>query len=224
MKKSILRMVWTVVITVMFCILYMTCNDSGAGSGNPDPRADEFVKKFNRPSESGSGNDSYETVIIGGKKWMTKNLNVETVDSWCYENSMDSCAKYGRLYTWDAAMTACQLIGLRLPFKEEWEDLVSAVGGENIAGKKLKSTRGWDDFNGNNGNGTDEFGFSALQGGYHNSGDYSVDVGKIGYWWTATELVGSHAYRRNIYYKYDKVYEDNYFKIDGFSVRCVKND
>jgi hypothetical protein len=62
MKKSILRMAGLAAAVVMFCILYMTCNDSGAGSGKPDDRANEFVKKFNRPSESGSGNDSSHTV------------------------------------------------------------------------------------------------------------------------------------------------------------------
>jgi endoglucanase len=62
MKKSIMKMTGLVAVAAVFCILYMTCNDSGAGSGKPDDRANEFVKKFNRPSESGSGNDSGHTV------------------------------------------------------------------------------------------------------------------------------------------------------------------
>ena len=54
---------------------------------------------------------SYETVSLGGKMWMKKNLNIVTEDSWCYENSSDSCAKYGRLYRWAAAKSACKSVG-----------------------------------------------------------------------------------------------------------------
>jgi len=68
--------------------------------------------------ESSGGDGSF--VEIGGLKWMKKNLNVETDDSWCYRNSPDSCVKYGRLYTWEAAKTACQSVGMRLPTREEW--------------------------------------------------------------------------------------------------------
>jgi len=75
------------------------------------------------------GGGSSETVSLGGLKWMTKNLNVETAESWCYGNSPDSCAKYGRLYTWSAAKAACQSVGMRLPTRDDWDNLAESVGG-----------------------------------------------------------------------------------------------
>jgi uncharacterized protein (TIGR02145 family) len=149
---------------------------------------------------------------------MTKNLNVQTADSWCYDNDPANCAKYGRLYTWSAAKAACQSVGMRLPTREEWEALVTAAGGINTAGSKLKSSSGWY----NNGNGSDQYGFSALPGGYRNSGGYFIGAGNVGYWWTATEGSGGIAYLRYMNYGLDVVIESGSDKSDAFSVRCVE--
>jgi uncharacterized protein (TIGR02145 family) len=169
---------------------------------------------------------------------MTKNLDVQTADSWCYgegsqvydDNTGDwvmltssqiqaNCAKYGRLYTWEAAKSACQSIGKRLPTNQEWEALVTAAGGSSTAGKKLKSMSGWN----NNGNGTNDFGFSALPGGGRSSGGGFDNVGNYGGWWTATESGSYGAYYRVMGYDYDGVYYNNFNKSLGFSVRCVEN-
>jgi len=104
----------------------------------------------------GGGSGKFKTVKIGGQTWMAENLNIETANSWCYGNSADSCKKYGRLYTWAAAKTACPS-GWRLPSLGEWGALVTAAGGSSTAGKKLKAASGWY----NNGNGTNDYGFSA---------------------------------------------------------------
>jgi len=136
----------------------------------------------------------YKTVVIGGKRWMGENLNIKTGTSWCWGDDNSYCAKYGRLYDWNTATMVCPK-GWHLPSNKEWEDLVDeAVGGKGVAGRKLKSTSGWY----NNGNGTDEFGFSALPGsGY--PGVFFGNIGSYGYWWTATRN-GSKAYHRTIRY------------------------
>jgi uncharacterized protein (TIGR02145 family) len=159
---------------------------------------------------------TYRTVAIGGKAWMGENLNYETGNSWCYENDNSNCNKYGRLYTWNAAKTACPS-GWHLPSSAEWDALVTAVGGNSGAGKKLKSTNGWN----SNGNGTDTYGFSALPGGYRNSDGSFGNVGDYGYWWTATEDFADNAYYRRMNYYGGYVYSGNFSKGYGRSVRCV---
>jgi len=172
-----------------------------------------------------NGNNTYEFVVIGGQKWMKKNLNIETADSWCWGNSPDSCAKYGRLYTWDAAIMACPA-GWKLPDTADWNRLVMAAGGSSTAGKALKSKSGWRDNDGKSGNGTDDFGFSALPGGSRSSsGSFYGGGGIGGDWWTATEFGGVYAYYWLMNYDYDGVFFDsgsNNYKSNGFSVRCVE--
>ncbi|MCL2219176.1 MAG: hypothetical protein FWC23_04495 [Chitinispirillia bacterium] len=126
---------------------------------------------------------------------MAENLNCATSNSWCYNNADSNCVKYGRLYTWDAAMTACPS-GWRLPDTADWNKLVTASGGSSIAGSKLKSTSGWNDrTDGSSGNGTDEFGFSALPGGRRDADGSFYYAGYNGIWWSATEYGSGIAYR-----------------------------
>jgi uncharacterized protein (TIGR02145 family) len=166
-------------------------------------------------------NQTYGTVVIGSKTWMAKNLNYATKsdegDSWCYENSTANCYKYGRLYTWEAAMKACPS-GWRLPDTADWNKLVAA-GGHATAGKKLKSKSGWN----NNGNGTDDFGFSALPGGARYRDGKFYNVGGNGRWWTATARNSDDAYYRRMGDDDDYVGEDNDNKSYGLSVRCIKD-
>jgi len=183
------------------------------------------------PTNNGGGTLSCGTrecmtaVMPDGKTWMTENLNVETADSWCYKDSPDSCAKYGRLYTWNAAKTACPS-GWRLPTRDEWGALAKAAGGtgdygeRGVAGRKLKAASGWN----NNGNGTDDFGFSALPGGRRFTDGYFSWAGIFGYWWTATERSSGSAYNRYIDYGEgdDFVIDGFYDKGTGYSVRCVE--
>jgi uncharacterized protein (TIGR02145 family)/uncharacterized repeat protein (TIGR02543 family) len=179
-----------------------------------------FYAKWTVVSSGGGSNDS--SVVIGGKTWMKKNLNVETADSWCYENSTANCTKYGRFYTWAAAKTACQSVGWRLPDTADWRRLVDAAGGYSTAGSKLKSQSDWTSYSGISS--TDEFGFSALPGGYRNSDGYFLIAGDVGNWWTATENSSGGAYYRYMDYDYDYVNEDYYDESYGFSVRCVKDN
>jgi len=161
---------------------------------------------------------SYRRVRIGNQTWMAENLNFQTGNSWCYGNDESNCQKYGRLYTWNAAMNACPA-GWRLPNDEDWNDLVAMAGGSETAGKKLKSQTGWN----NNGNGTDEFGFSALPGGGRYADGGFDDGGSWGLWWSAAEDGAGWAWRRLVYWSLSGVLRWNYNKSLGFSLRCVRD-
>ena len=177
---------------------------------------------------------SYRTVQIGTQTWMAENLNYAYLQadmsgdptSFCYENSADSCAKYGRLYTWEAALNACPE-GWHLPSKAEFETLIASVGGEDVAGKALKSTNGWKDYTGRSCNGTDAYGFSALPAGEsHNSyGGFSY-AGTNAYFWSAAEYNSFYAVGMVLYYTY---YSPDYAELGGniksygLSVRCLRD-
>ena len=197
---------------------------------------------------------TYKTVKIGDQWWMAENLNyadsVKTSSllkrNWCYNNESDSCSKYGRLYTWAAAIDSVALAtdadnpqdcgygktcklpekvqgicpeGWHLPTQSEWYTLFKAVDGQSNAGTVLKSQTGWND----NGNGTDAFGFSALPAGHRYNEDNFIYVGSSDDFWSATKFQTDDAY--SMYLGSSLViaglsYTHVYF---GYSVRCVKD-
>jgi uncharacterized protein (TIGR02145 family)/uncharacterized repeat protein (TIGR02543 family) len=175
-------------------------------------------------------NQTYRTVVIGTQTWMTENLNFAghlLGDSWCYNNVPDSCARYGRLYTWEAAMAGSSSsaavpsgvqgvcpAGWHLPSRAEWTTLVNFVG--STPGTKLKSSApDWD--------GTDEYGFSALPGGRRFTDGSFSSVGTNGDWWSATESSATHAWSRDMYTGNGNVREFNFDKGNGFSVLCLQD-
>jgi uncharacterized protein (TIGR02145 family) len=168
--------------------------------------------------------------MVRRMKWMSKNLNIETEDSWCYENSADSCKKYGRLYTWAAAVSACPS-GWHLPTQDEWNILAKEAGGRGDyyalgpAGTALKSRSGWNsDYAGKSGNGTDEFRFSALPGGQGGPDGIFLQAGDYGYWWMATENNADQAGLRFIANNTEWLLRSVGLKSRGLSVRCVKDE
>jgi uncharacterized protein (TIGR02145 family) len=163
----------------------------------------------------GRDGKTYKTVKIGTQTWMAENLNIQTSGSWCYDYIPANCAKYGRLYTWDAAMTACPR-GWHLPTTQEWDMLMTAVGGSSTAGTKLKSkSPNWD--------GTDDYGFSALPGGRRLTVGSFFNLGSYGGWWAATEYVASYAWLRVMDSGITYVSEYADVKSYGFSVRCLQD-
>jgi len=162
----------------------------------------------------------YRYVQIDTLLWMAENLNYRASGSKCYGDKSENCAKYGRLYTWTTAIKACPA-GWRLPSDAEWEALVDFVGGSHVAGTKLKATWGWNWNISRNiaGNGSDDYAFSALPGGYGSSDGSFYDVGYRGIWWSAGEYNS-----RSILYDGDDAPWYGSSKSSLFSVRCVKGN
>ena len=149
------------IVAAVSVLLLVACGDD-----NSTKASDKIVVDSSETMTDSRDGQTYKTVTIGTQTWMAQNLNYETANSYCCKDSASYCTKYGRLYTWAAATTACPE-GWHLPSQTEWEVLFTAVGGQSTAGKVLKSTSGWN----NGGNGTDAFAFSALPaGGRYNHG------------------------------------------------------
>ena len=171
----------------------------------------------------------YRTVKIGDQIWMAENLKYKAKGFHCYNDADSNCDKYGPLYDWATAKNVCPT-DWRLPTKKEIETLLAAAGGESTAGKVLKSKTGWPkDNDGFDGNGTDDYSFSALPGGrWEDGGPYS-GVGISAYFWSLTAYSESSAYYMYLGYENyvlgntsDKAKIDFNLKIHAFSVRCIK--
>ena len=154
----------------------------------------------------------YATTKIGNQVWMAQNLDVGVEGSYCYQNEPANCEKYGRLYTWKAAMKACPT-GSHLPTSAEWEQLEETIGEE--VGAKLKSKE-W--------GGSGALRFNALPAGYRSSYGGFDSMGSNAYFWEATEGSGSYAYYRYLASDDTRLYSNYYYAEDrAFSVRCLQD-
>jgi len=181
-----------------------------------------FDDEGNCSGDKGNDIANYKTKQIGTQVWMAENLDYAVKGSKCYDNLESNRKKYGRLYDWATAKTACPS-GWHLPSTAEWNTLLTTVGGiYSIAGKNLKATSGWD----KGGNGTDKYGFSALPGGeydYSSHGEF-VGVGYYTLWWSATEDDNTdYADVFHVMCDYDIVNYIGYDKSNLLSVRCIKD-
>lgn len=169
----------------------------------------------------------YRTVQIGEQVWMAQNLNYKSdMQSLCFDNDDNNCAKWGRLYTWAQAVKACPE-GWKLPDSSEYGSLAiflkDSTGNKNV-GKYLKTGK------------NNLFGFSVLLGsGYFVGGpDYFNEGGETygrAYFWTASETdeqntlepPDKYAIIRSLKYSNDIFGILPWEKVDALSVRCLKN-
>jgi len=178
----------------------------------------------------------YQTVHIGSQTWMAENLAYKPSSGnyWAYNNDDSYIATYGYLYDWNTAMNGAgssnstpsgvQGIcpeGWHLPSDAEWTQLTEYLGGEGLAGGKLKEA-GTDHWQDPNAGANNETGFTALPGGRYGSGNFD-DIGSYGYWWSATEYGPIYAWYRYLTYSYSDVSRSGGYKSLGFSVRCVRD-
>lgn len=161
---------------------------------------------------------TYKTVKIGDQIWMAENLAYKTDSGnyWAYDNKKNNLAKYGYLYNWQTSRNVCPT-GWHLPTDAEWTQLTNFLG--NNPGARLKSKSGWYE----NGNGTDDYGFSACPGGVRDDYGKFRDISYSGVWWSSTENGTTIAWSRSIHYSTSNVSRVSDGKELGFSVRCVRD-
>lgn len=148
----------------------------------------------------------FKTVKIGNQVWMANNFNVNVPGSWAYNEDPDMEAKYGRLYTWEAAQKACPA-GWHLPTLQEWMELVDFLGGEDKAGKFLKSGGGI---------------FNGKLAGMTGVGNYRL-LNSYGAFWTSTPVNRENAWFIYITNENSAATSTYSVKTHGLSVRYIKN-
>ena len=139
-------------------------------------------------------------------------------------NPAQSLSEYGRLYNWFAVDDARGLCpsGWHVPSDGEWTTMTDFLGGESVAGNKMKTTYGWL-ASGTNGNGTNSSGFSGLPGGERYYGGQFFNAGGMGYWWSSSHSFGYLSWYRNLNRNTETVHRTDSYKQSGFSVRCVRD-
>jgi uncharacterized protein (TIGR02145 family) len=185
----------------------------------------------------------YTTVLIGTQCWMKQNLNIGTriagtssqtnngtIEKYCYSNTESNCTTYGGLYQWDEMMQYTTTAGVKgicptgwhLPTDAEWTSLTTYLGGESVAGGKMKET-GTTHWTSPNTGATNSSGFTGLPGGYRDTSGPFYDIGYYGFFWSSSEYSTTLAWFRNLFYYNATVYRSYVTKGFGFSVRCVRD-
>ncbi|MCF8232634.1 MAG: hypothetical protein K9J27_10635 [Bacteroidales bacterium] len=180
----------------------------------------------------------YEAVMIDKQCWMAENLNIgtqiesdqnslnnNTIEKYCYDDSLAKCDEYGGLYKWYELMDYSEEEGNRgicpegwhIPTKVEWERLSQVVGYGN-GGEKLKSKSGW----GYNHNGTDVYNFTALPAGFIRPSNTYANLNQKCFF-ASSSLDSTSVFEAKL-----RKYRDEFF-LDwvtigyGRSIRCLKN-
>lgn len=153
--------------------------------------------------------------------------------AWCYyENNATNKTKYGKMYNWYAVNDPRGLApsGYHIASDSEWDVLTNllrgvAEGFGSLAGKKMKSTTGWDLYVGPKGNGTNSSGFCGLPGGYRTNQGEFFDIGINGIWWSSTQDEYSPSKAGELFLSSVDVgvTSNSEDKGYGFSVRCIKD-
>ena len=186
----------------------------------------------------------YNSVTIGGQRWMTENLNVTRFrngdpipeaqtaaewerawnnhkPAWCYyKNNSENGEKYGKLYNGYAVADPRGLApeGWRIPSESDWDELINYL--RNEPGTQLKSKIGWD----NSGNGSNSSGFSAFPGGWRHYKSEFDYAGLYGQWWSSTQVDVNYLWTRKLSATSVQIFRGNPEGKDrGMSVRCLKN-
>jgi uncharacterized protein (TIGR02145 family) len=201
---------------------------------------------FNTKLADVDGN-TYNTVKIGTQVWMAGNLKttkyrngdligttsniiqdisaeVSPKYQWEYNGFPELGEDYGRLYTWFATTDSREVCptGYHMPSDAEWTVLKDFLGGEPVAGAKLKET-GTAHWIAPNTTSTNETGFTAIPGGYRSDlGEY-YGMGSISYLWSTTPHSPGFVWGQEMRDNTISIVSGSYTPKNGMYVRCLKD-
>ena len=186
---------------------------------------------------------SYGTVLIGTQCWFAQNLNVGTkiissadqsnnsnIEKYCYNEDENNCTIYGGLYQWNEAMQYSSSQGVQgicpagwhLPTDAQWTIMTTFLGGESVAGGKMKEA-GSVHWSVPNTGATNSSGFNALPAGYRYSDGYLYDLGNVSIYWTSSPSISTLSWGRGLRFDTENAIRSDFGKAGGFSVRCLKD-
>jgi len=219
------------VISIIAISLFVSCSKD---SSNPVKPPGETIKDID-------GN-TYQTVKIGNQLWMAENLKVkhyrngnaipkviswvsfsDTTGAYFDYNNPTLVTTYGMLYNWYAVNDSRSIapVGWHVPSYDEWYILASYLGGDDVAGDKMKEagTTHWPYPNYS----TNESGFSALPGGEGGSGTSDYGVGYLASFWSSTEYDSFQAVNANLFPQGSRLLLWGDAKWNACSIRCIKD-
>jgi len=236
MRKQFSTLVFTVALMLAITFTFSCSGNPDDDGGGNDPSGGGGNMIDGGTFTDSRDNRSYKWVKIGSQTWMAENLRYSSNGS-----CNNYCPTYGQYYSWTVAMNIeyeygwndwiggdvkhqgiCPS-GWHLPSYAEVITLTNFVG-PSTAGTKLKARNGWK----YDGNGTDDFGFSALPGGYLMGGG-DQEIGSQGCWWTATAnpstatTNATYAFFWNVSSQYSDFGMQEFSKAAQYPVRCVKD-
>jgi uncharacterized protein (TIGR02145 family) len=230
--------------TTYYLRAYAT-NDAGTGYGNEF----RFTIHVDGTPVTDIDENIYNTIKIGTQVWMVENLKATRFNDnssinlvtngympwnssaycWYKNNEAEYKPEYGALYNNVAVYSSygkniCPA-GWHVPTDKEWTTLTNYLGGESVAGGKMKET-GTDHWLGPNNEATNESGFRALPGGLTNFNWGFNFLGLTGSWWSSDAGVYNMGYYpmiRTIYSYYGYIERTSAVQNNGYSVRCMRD-
>lgn len=225
------------VVAGLLLVLATSCSEKGL--------LQEKSASLNFGTMKDQDSNTYKTIKIGSQVWMAENLRTTkytdgtpipnivddkdfhnmTTGALCnYNNDPITGDTYGCLYNWYAVSSSHKIApdGWHVPTEKDWAVLSNFLGGDNIAGGKMKEigSNHWDT---TNIGASDMYGFSALPAGARaENGEFSF-LGTAGYWWSSSEGNNKSALLRGTANSAGSLLLLYYFKDYGFSIRLVKD-
>lgn len=197
MNPSKRNAIITVVLAISFYLVSFTTSDKSPFGTFTDER-DQHV---------------YRTVKIGKQTWMAENLNYVIEPGWCFQ-----CDSNGRMYTYESALKACPK-GWHVPTVKEWKELIDFLGGEKVAGGKMKRIEKWLAPNKVGDNSSNFCAIPVSERGTDGTIRSPIDAT----WWTADKGPEPAAWTFSITASSTEIKEMAFYKVSGFAVRCVKD-
>lgn len=226
--------IWTFCLAILGVLMILSSSCKKKDNNNPTTVTDQ------------DGN-VYNTITIGMQVWMAENLkvtkyrngdpipNVKDTLQWmnlvtgafCNNNTSGHAAgAYGLLYNWYAAIDSRNIApaGWHVPSQAEWATFISTLGGENVAGGKVRES-GTTHWKSPNTGATNESGFTALPGGERNEFGTFNAIGTEAVWWSTSKESGSDNYALGAFTLFLSLdmRECHGLKIQGYSIRCIKD-